>query len=238
MFSTLLNAVDKHCPETRMKVTPEQHKALIDEILPWLSIEAEPLFGATKAFLGEDIFETSEIGFEYSSVKLDGDGTMDIPIAIGSMCVSTERKNRALSLDISVLRGYTSRFKIHPATVEIELNICDHGAKRVFETIYKDYRAQVCRLLEHAQIEFFTSYCSDIVGKTKSKKLSAQLDEYFSDPEVDNCFTLNRPFSRDVGHSPPIRAFFALSVLYLACRAALGGKSWRPMLEKNLFRFT
>lgn len=46
--------------------------------------------------------------------------------------------------------------------------------------MYKDCRAQICRLLEQARIEFFTSYCSDIGGKSKRNKVSVKLDEYFS----------------------------------------------------------
>ncbi|MCY1389460.1 hypothetical protein D3C76_550640 [compost metagenome] len=237
MFSTLLDAVDSHCPESQMKVTPEQHKALIDDALPWLSIEAELLLGATKALLGDGIFDTSEIGFEYSTVKLDENGAMDLPISFGNMYVRPERKNRALSLDLTILRSYTSRLGLHPASVEIELDIRNRNAKMIFESMYKDYRAQICRLLEQAQITFFTSYCSDIVGKAKSNKVAVKLDEYFSDPEVDNCFTLSKSCPRDTKHSAAIRAFLALSTLFVACRASLNGKAWRPALEKNLHRF-
>lgn len=237
MFSALLEAVDSHCSESRMKVTPEQHKALIDDVLPWLSIEAEPLLGAAKALLGDGIFDTAEIGFEYSTVRLDENGTMDLPISFGSMYVRSERKNHALSLDLTVLRSYTSRLELRPASVEIELDICDLTAKMVFESMYKDYRAQICRLLEQAQITFFTSYCSDIVGKAKRNKVSVKLDEYFSDPQVDNCFTLSKSCPRDTDHSSAIRAFLALSTLFVACRSALNGKTWRPALEKNLLRF-
>jgi hypothetical protein len=236
MFSTLLDVVDKHCPESRMHVTPERHKVLIDDVLPWLSIESKSLFGASRAILGESIFETSEIGFEYHAIRLDDGGTMDLPISLGSMYARSERKNRTLSLDLTVARGFSSQRGLHPASVAIEMHFCDLDAKAFFEAIYKDYRAQVCRLLERAQIEFFTSYCSDIVGKSKSKKLSALLDEYFSDPEVDNCFTLSKSCPRGIGYSVPIRAFLALSVLYAACRAALSGKAWRPTFEKNLQR--
>lgn len=237
MFSTLLDVVDSHCPESRMKVTPEQHKALIDDVLPWLSIEGEPLLGAAKALLGEGIFNASEIGFEYSTVRFDEDGTMDLPISIGNMYTRSERKDHSLSLDLTVLRGYTSRLGVHPASVEMELNICDLNAKAVFESMYKDYRAQICRLLEQAQITFFTSYCSDIVGKANRNKVSVRLDEYFSDPEVDNCFTLSKTCPRNTAHSAAIRAFLALSTLFIACRASLNRKTWRPAFEKNLLRF-
>lgn len=237
MFSVLLDTVDSHCPESRMKVSLEQHNALIEDVLPLLSIESAPLFGAAKAMLGEKIFDSSEIGLEYASMKPDNAGMMDLPISLGSMYVRSERKNRALSLDLTVLRSYTSRLGLNPASIEVEMDICDPNAKAIFEAIYKDYRAQVCRLLEQAQIVFFTSYCSDIVGKTKSNKLSVKLDEYFSDPKADECFTLTKSCPRGTEHFAAIRAFLALSTLYLACRTALARKVWRPTFEKNLLRF-
>jgi hypothetical protein len=98
------------------------------------------------------------------------------------------------------------------------------------------YRGQITRLFEYGQIQFFTSYCSDVVGKSKSNRLSVKLDEYFSDPEVDNCFSLSKPCPSGTSHSTAIRAFLALSVLYIACRACLAGKSGRSLLEKNLVR--
>ncbi|MCI5121545.1 MAG: hypothetical protein D3908_10215 [Candidatus Electrothrix sp. AUS4] len=60
-----------------------------------------------------------------------------------------------------------------------------------------------------------------------------KLDEYFTDPEVDNCFTLSKPCPSGTSYSAAIRAFFALSILYLACRA---GKNARSILEKNIAR--
>ncbi len=149
MFRTLLGAVESRCPESRMRVTPEQHKTIIDEVLPLLSIESDPLVGAAKALLGESIFETSEIGFEYNSIKPDQNGSMDLPISIGSMYVRPEKDNRALSLNLTVLRGFTSRISVHPPSIDIELEVWDANAKEVFESLYKDYRAQVIRLLEH-----------------------------------------------------------------------------------------
>lgn len=237
MFTIVLDEVDSHCPELRMNVTPEQHKALIDAIFPILSVESDPLFGAAKATLGDKVFDSSQTSFQYSVTQLDNNGTMDLPVAIGSMYVHSDKNDRSLSLNLTVLRGYSSRIGIHPASVEIELHISDPDVKIAFEGIYKDYRAQVCRLLEQADIEFFTSYCSEIVGKSKSKKLSAKLDEYFSDQEVDNCFTLVKSCPRGTEYSTGIRAFLALTIVYTACRGALASKAWRSSFEKNLFRF-
>lgn len=238
MFSGLLEAVESHCRDADMKLTPEQHKELLDEVLPWLSVVSEPLIGATKALFGEGVFDTSELGFEYSILKPDQDGLIYVPISVGCMYVRSAKDCRNISLNLNVLRGFTSLNQIHKSSVDIELEIWDLETKKIFETLYKDYRGQINRLLEHGQIEFFTSYCSDIVGKSKSRKSPVKLDEYFSDLEVDNCFTLSKPCPSGTSHSAAIRAFFALSVLYLACRAGLAGKSARSLLEKNIARVT
>lgn len=238
MFSGLLEAVESHCRDTDMKLTPEQHKELLDELFPWLSIDSEPLIGATKALFGEGVFDTSELGFEYSILKPDQDGFIYVPISVGSMYVRPAKDCRNISLNLNVLRGFTSQSKIHKSSVDIELEIGDLETKQIFETLYKDYRGQINRILEYGQIQFFTSYCSDIVGKSKSSKLSVKLDEYFSDPDVDNCFTLSMPCPSGTSHSAAIRAFFALYVLYLACRAGLAGKSARSLFEKNIARLT
>ena len=64
MFSDLLEAVESNYLDANMKLTPEQHKELLDEIRLWLSIDSEPLIGATKALFGEGIFDISALGFE------------------------------------------------------------------------------------------------------------------------------------------------------------------------------
>ncbi len=238
MFSSLLEVVDSHCPESRMQFTPKQHKALIDDVLPLLSVEAEPLLGAAKALLGEHVFDAVKMGFEYSTVRSGENGIMDLPVSFGKMYFRSERNNRTLSLNLTILRGFTSRLKHNSASIEIELDICDITAKTIFESMYKDYRAQICRLLEQARIEFFTPYCSDIVGKSKRNKVSVKLDEYFSDSQVDNCFALSKSCPRNTSHSAAIRAFLVLSALFVACHSALNGRSWRPTLEKNLLRFS
>lgn len=236
MFSGLLEAVESHCPDTDTKLTAEQHKELLDEVLPWLSVDAEPLLGAARAIFGEDIFESSEIGFEYMAPKPDQDGLIYMPIQVCSMYVRPAKDCRSVSLNFTVLRGFTSRRQVHRPSVEIELETWDLEAKDAFESLYKDYRGQITRLLEHGQIKFFTSYCSDIVGKSKSNKLSVKLDEYFTDPEVDNCFSLSKSCPSGTNHSTAIRGFLVLSVLYIACCAWLAGKSGRSLLEKNLAR--
>jgi hypothetical protein len=236
MFSGLLEAVESHCPNTDAALTSEQHKELLDEILPWLSVDAEPLLGAAQAIFGETAINSSEIGFEYIAPKPDQDGLIHVPIQVCSMYVRPTKDCRSVSLNFTVLRRFTSRGQIHRPSVEIELEIWDLAAKETFESLYKDYRGQMTRLLEHEQTQFFTSYRSDIVGRSKSNRLSVKLDEYFTDPEVDNCFSLTKSCPSGTSHSTAIRGFLALSVLYIACRACLAGKSGRSLLEKNLAR--
>lgn len=236
MFTGLLEAVESRCPDTDAKLTPEQHKEFLDEVLPWLSIDAEPLLGAARAIFGEGTFEFSEIGFEYMAPQPDKDDFIHVPIQVCSMYVRPAKDCRSVSLNFTVLRGFMSRRQIHQPSVEIELEIWDLGAKEALESLYKDYRGQITRLLEHGQIQFFTSYCSDIVGKSKSNKLSVKLDEYFADPEVDNCFSLTKSCPSGTSYSTAIRGFLVLSVLYIACRACLAGKGGRSLLEKNLAR--
>lgn len=236
MFSGLLETVESHYLDTDTTLTLEQHKKLLDEILPWLSVDADPLLGTARAIFGEGVFDSSEIGFEYMTPKPDQDGFIHIPIQVCSMYVRPTKDCRNISLNLTVLRGFTSRRQIHKSSVEIGLEIWDLKAKEAFESLYKDYRGQITRLLDHGQTQFFTSYCSDIVGKSKSNKLSVKFDEYFADPEVDNCFSLNMSCPSGTSHSTAIRGFLALSVLYIACRACLAGKNGRSLLEKNLVK--
>lgn len=236
MFSSLLEEVQSRCPNTDTALTPEQHKQLLDDIFPLLSIDAEPLLGAAQAIFGEAIFDSSEIGFKYWAPKSDQDGLIHVPVEVCSMCVCPTKDCRSISLNLTVLRGFTSRSRTHQPSVELELEIRDLAAKEAFESIYKDYRGQITRLLEHEQTQFFTSYCSDIVGKSRSNRLSVKLDEYFSDPEVDNSFSLTKSCPSGTSHSTAIRGLLVLSVLYIACRASLAGKSSRSSFERNLVR--
>ena len=233
MFSLLLDSVDSHCPLGLGKVSDDQHKALLNDALPLLSIDSEPLLGASKALLGETVFDSSAIALEYSHVRKDEAGLMDLPIAFGCMYVRPEKANREISLEMSIYRSFKTPARHHSSCVALNLEINSLQGKQALETLYRDYRASTIRLLEYGQIEFEASYCSDIVGKTKSKKTAAKLDEYFSDPEVDNCFTLTRQCPRGTSHSSAMRSFLALSLLYSACRSSLSGKSGATAFERN-----
>ena len=237
MFSDLLDEVDNRYRDPKMPLTTERHEESVGNALAWLSADSEPLFGATKALLGENVFEGSEIGFEWHPAQTHEGGVIHPPVMLGSMFVRGTRTDRSLSLDLSIARAFSSPTWHQPASVAIELEFGALGAKEAFETIYKDYRAQVRRLLQGANIEFFTPYCSQIVGRTKSNKAPVQLDEYLSDPDVDNCFTLSKPCPRGTTHSQAMRAFTALSALYIACHTARSGKAWRRALEKNFHKF-
>jgi len=237
MFSALLEAVESLCPEDlATRVSPDEYQVLVDAALAWLSEDSKPLLGAAQAILGDGIFEPSEVGFEYASVKPNASGTVDVPVNLACMFARPDGVNRALSLNLTVLRGYKKHPRLQQASVEIELDFNDLSTKTAFESIYRDYKAQICRLLDQAQLAFFTSYCSGIVGKTKSAKVSAKLDEYFSDPEADCSFTLSKSCPRGTSHSAGIRAFLILCVLYVACRNQVNGKAWRTGFEKGLVK--
>jgi hypothetical protein len=233
----LLEAVESLCPEDlATRVSLEQYQALVDAALAWLSEDSKPLLGAAQAVFGDGILESSELGFEYTSVKPNASGTVEVPVNVACMFARPGGVNRALSLEISVLRGYKKHPRLQQASVEIELDFNGVSTKVAFESIYRDYKAQISRLLDQAQLAFFTSYCSDIVGKTKSGKVSAKLDEYFSDPEADCSFTLGKSCLDGASHSAGIRAFLILCVLFVACRNHANGKAWRAVFEKALIR--
>lgn len=238
MFSLLLDSVDSHCPLELRKVSDDQHKALLNDALPLLSIDSEPLLGASKALLGETVFDSSAIAFEYSQVRKDEAGLMDLPIAFGCMYIRAEKPKRELSLEMSIYRSFKTPARHYPSCVALNLEINSLQSKQALEALYCDYRASTIRLLEYGQIEFEASYCSDIVGKTKSKKTAAKLDEYFSDREVDNCFTLTRQCPRGTSHSSAMRSFLALSLLYSACRSSLAGRSGAAAYERNVRKLT
>ncbi|HEY8099022.1 MAG TPA: hypothetical protein VIE65_23410, partial [Methylobacter sp.] len=61
MFEALLEEIFKNVGDLHIKITPEEHQKLINEFLPWLSTECEPLLGASKAVLGKNVFDESEI---------------------------------------------------------------------------------------------------------------------------------------------------------------------------------
>lgn len=234
MFSLLLDSVDSHCPVGLSKVGDDQHKALLNDTLPLLSFDSNPLLGASKALFGEILFDNSAIDFEYSNMRKDEAGLMDLPIAFGCMYIRPGKPNRELSLEMSINRSFNTPARHYPSSVALNLEINSLQGKQALETLYSDYRASTIRLLEYGQIEFEASFCSDIVGKTKSKKTAAKLNEYFSDPEVDNCFTLTRQCPRGTSHSSAMRSFLALSLLYSACRSSLAGRSGAIVFERNV----
>lgn len=233
MFSVLLDTIDSICPESGM-LPQEQHKVLIDEALPSLMIDSDPIMGAAKAIFGEAYFDTSTIGFEHSHIKEQGENY--IGVAFGGMYIRAAENKRSLSLELNLLRAYQSRATKNPSCVAIDLEFAGLPEKQAFEAIYRDFRAKTIQLLEYGQIEFSTCYCSDIVGKTKSRKIAAKLDEYFSDPEVDNAFTLTKLCPRGTSHSSVIRSFLALSVLYTACRTATLSKGAHSTFERSVQR--
>jgi hypothetical protein len=230
----LFDTVEAHCPDLHMKLTQAQYDEIINEVLGCLSMESEPLLEIVKALFGETIFDGSTIGLQYNSCPPDRDGYMGVPISMGLIYIRPNKNNILLSLNIEVFRGFTHESQTHLTAVNMALEIDNSEAKKAFESLYKNYRAQIIRLLEYGQITFLTDYYSEIVGKSKSKKSSVKLDEYFSDPEIDNCFSLRIFCHRKVGYSSIVRAFLSLAIIYIACKSiSTSGKNWQFIFEKN-----
>jgi len=217
MFEALLDEAFKKAGDPYLKMTPEEHKELVDEFAPWLSIEFEPLIGASQAVLGKEIFKDFQIGLEYSQSRPDKDGLISIPIDISCVYFRRKREDRCISINCKIYRCNAFRGRIDPASIGVELDICGDEEKAAFEEFYKNYKHPIQKLLEEEKIEFFTSYYSDIIGKYKGKSASKKLDEYFTDPNVDNCFSLSKNFIGKVDASEIIRAFILLSALFHSC---------------------
>nr|VFJ56559.1 MAG: hypothetical protein BECKFW1821B_GA0114236_102827 [Candidatus Kentron sp. FW] len=194
MFESLLEEVTKKAGDPHAKVTTTEYDELINEFLPRLSLEYEPLLGASKAVLGTNIFEESEIGLEYSRTEPDKAGLVWIPVSVGCMYIRRKREDKGISVNTHILRCNVTRRRYDPASICVEFDICGLEEKRAFEELYRNYRRPIQRLLDANQVEFFTSYCSDIIGKYKGNIPSRKLEEYFSDPDVDNCFSLSKNF--------------------------------------------
>jgi hypothetical protein len=236
MFSSVIKAVESHCRGSENRLTLKQHTEFIDELTLLLYAESEVLVGATKAFLGEAVFESSEQGFEYVTPNLGKDGLMCLPVSVGSMYVRSSKGGREISLNLAVYRSFSGQNQEYQPSVDIELAIENLGAKKAFEFLYKNYHGQISRFLEQEQIHFVTSGCSVKTTKSTSKKLSTKLDEFFSDPESDDYFALSKPFSSEAGYSIAIRSFLTLSILYVACSAGVAGKRVQSLFEKNISR--
>lgn len=230
MFEALLEEVFKKAGDLYAKITADEHQELIKEFLPWLSLESEALLGASRAVLGTNIFEESEIGLEYSHLKPDEKGLMSLPIDIGCMYIRRNRGDRTISINNSIYRRNVARHRHEPASINVEFYICGDKEKKAFEELYKNYRRPIEKLLEDNQVEFFTSYCSDIIGKYKGRSPSKKLDEYLSDPNGDNCFSLSKNFIKVADSTEIIRVFLLFSALYHSCHGYLA----KP---KNIDRF-
>ncbi|AFL73663.1 hypothetical protein [Thiocystis violascens] len=230
MFESLLDEVTEKAGDPYAKLTAAQHEEIINEFLPWLSLDCEPLLGASKAVLGNDIFKDSEIGLEYIHLKPDESGLVSIPVCIGCTYIRRSREDRGISVNINIFSCNVTRHRNDPASIYVDLDICGVEEKRAFEEMYKNYKRPIQRLLDANQIEFETSYCSDIVGRYKGNIPSRKLDEYFSDPDVDDCFSLGKNFIRSAEAADIIRVFLLLCALYHSCCGRLASR-------KNIDRF-
>lgn len=133
MFSGLFDVVETHFSGTAVRISTAQHKEIIDQIVSCLSIEAEPLLGAARAILGDDIYKSSKIGFEYAVTKPDQDGLLDLPIQFAEMYVRPTKERRDISLNISVARGYRTNRQVLEPAVDIELEIQGLATKEAFD---------------------------------------------------------------------------------------------------------
>jgi len=234
MFEQLLQEIYEKAGELNLKTTQAEYKELIDEFLPWLSIECEPLIGASQAILGEQIFKDFEIGLEYYSLPSKEDGLMPIPIDIGHLYVRRKREDQNISINCSIYRCNISHYL--PASIKIELDICGYNGRKAFEELYKNYRRPIQKCLEQEKIEFFTSYCSDIVGKYKGNSPSKKLDEYFSDPDAYESFSLSKNFIGKAEASQIIRVFILFSALFHSCYGYMETKKKLDRFELYLRR--
>lgn len=217
-----------------LEMTREQHREILDQVLPQLGYDANLLLGMAKVLFGETAFDRFEKGFTYRTVSASKSDTIQLPISIGSWSIQPSKEDESIALRFDALRSYKERIWTRPVSVEMGLEIQSPYARMVFEPLYQDYRAYIIRLIENAKLEFFTPYCPNIAEKTKARKISVKLDEYFADPNAGESIHLLFSCFKDTENSATIRAFLVLSLLYLACCSAQNNKSWRHAFEKNL----
>ncbi|RZG04786.1 hypothetical protein EXT48_10550 [Pseudoalteromonas sp. CO348] len=238
MFEALLEDVFKKAGSLKLHLTPEEHNELVGDLVSWLSVEAEPLIGVSQAVLGKDIFKGFDVGFEYSRTPAKEEGLVSVPVNLCTMYIRKEREDRTISLNCDIDRFNMTRNNIDFASVCIELDICGAEGKRVFEELYKNYKRPIVRLLENEKVEFSTSYCSDIVGSYKGKSTQKKLDEYFSDPDVDNCFTLSKNFVEKAGAAELFRVFLLLTALFSSCFGYIGQRKKLDLFELYMKRLS
>lgn len=236
MFEALLEEVSAKVGNLHVKVTKAEHNELVKEFLPWLSMECEPLLGASRAVLGADLFEGSEIGLEYKHLAPDDEELMSLPVDIGCMYIRKRRDDRGLSVNVNIFRCNFVKHRREPASINVELDICGLAEKKAFEELYGNYRRPMQRLLDANRAEFSTSYCSDTIGKYKGNSPSKKIDEYLSDTEVDNCFSLSKNFVGSADSAGIIRVFLLFSAIYHSCRGYLATKKNPDLFEAHMTR--
>lgn len=228
MFEALLSSLYEKAGDHHQKFTVAEHKELVDDFLPFLSIECEPLIGAAKAVFGETIFKDSEIGLEYGSTRPDKDGLVYAGIALGTLYIRRKREDRSISLNVDLLCCNPDRHTPKPASIFLQIEFDDPNGvdgpsgKEALQTLVKNYRRPLERLLEKNSIEFETSYCSGIVGKYKGKSALLKLDEYFSDPEACESVSFTRNFIGSVDARSIMQTFLLFSAIHHSCLGHMG----------------
>lgn len=236
MFSLLLDEIEAKWPVSTRSVSADQYFELIDIVHPLLESAVEPLIGATKALLGENVFATSQIGCQDQAVRLDKNPSAQITNQIAAMRIVPDFTKPAVSFGFNVYHGSEAIRYPDPTCIDIEFEVEEFEAKEAFTVLFTDYRAQVVRLLEYGNLGFSTFETSKLADMVKSKKVEAKLGAFLSDPDAGRSFMLNLSCSRGITHSAVTRAFFSAAILYVACDAILHGKTWRPAFERNLLR--
>ncbi len=237
MFEDILNYFSKNVSERDLKITNKHYQKLKDDFLPILGKEARPLIGASEAIFGKKIFSTSDFGMLSPRLKEDQNGLVSMPISLGHLYIKTERDTEidsSLSIDISLFTfNLTPRNKIKPASIYLEFNICGDKEGKAFQELFKNYRRPMQQLIESNKIEFFSSYYSEIVGKYKGNNTMLKIEEYYSDPNIDNIFSLNRNFVGTVEASEIINVFLIFSALYDSCNGYLGKRKALDLFAKH-----
>lgn len=236
MFEALLNEVFDKAGDPYLKMTPEKHVELTAQLASWLSIECEPLIGASQAVLGKGIFKDFQIGLEYNQRRPDENGLVSIPLEIIYFYIRRKREDHYISINCKINRCNISRKQVFPASVAIELEICGRDERVAFEEFYKNYKLPIQKLLQSEKIEFCTSYCSDIIGIYRGNSASKKLDEYFTDPDGDDSFNLNKNFSGKADASEIIRVFIVLSALFHSCHGYMEKRIKRDRFELYMRR--
>lgn len=234
MFNTIIGVLTAEIENHSSPLKREQHQALLEHLFALLESDADYLLGAAEVLFSRQLQQKSHVDYEYRHTPTEDKSHIDMPIIVGTMVICPDKDDRSACLNLNICRPYKNQRGAVPAEVEIELETNDLASKLFFRRLLSDYRAEVSRLLKLANLRFFTSYCSSIVGNSKSKEPAVLLEEFFSDPNAGMHFSLAFSAKESTSAAAVFRAFLTLALLYSAYRAVLDKRSWRAAFELNL----